>query len=115
MAAEGIGIKRENILRQMVEILEPWVSDARLLDGITEKTNLLADLGLDSIGILQVVLGAEKEFGINIEDQELDSDTFSVMGNLVNLVQRKIHEDNRPAYKQHCEPAAGNCDKMRRS
>lgn len=99
MNAKKVILARQEITEQMRGILEPWVSDVDLLDKITEETNLMADLSLDSIGILQVILGAEKVFGIAIEDQELDSDTFSMMGNLVSMIQEKMHEDNRPAYK----------------
>ena len=79
--------------------MEPWVSDTNLIDEIDEETNLIADLGLDSIGVLQVILGAEKEFGISIKDYELDSQVFSKMGNLVRIIEKKMYEDNWPAYK----------------
>lgn len=85
---------RTEIIERLREILEPWVSDVDLLDDITEGTNMIAELGLDSIGILQVVIGAEKMFGVSISDRELDSDTFTVMGNFVGLVQKKMNENN---------------------
>ena len=90
--AEKIG--RSEVIGQLREILEPWVSDVDLLDDLTERTNMIAELGLDSIGILQVVIGAEKTFGISISDRELDSDTFTMMGNFVGLVQKKIDENS---------------------
>jgi acyl carrier protein len=90
--AEKIG--RSEVIGQLREILEPWVSDVDLLDDLTERTNMIAELGLDSIGILQVVIGAEKTFGISISDRELDSDTFTMMGNFVGLVQKKIYENS---------------------
>jgi acyl carrier protein len=85
---------RTEIIGRLREILEPWVSDADLLDDLNEETNMIAELGLDSIGILQVVIGAEKTFGISINDRELDSDTFTIMGNFVALLQKKINENN---------------------
>ncbi len=78
----------------MRDILEPWVSDMESIDGIGEETNLVTDLGLDSIGILQVILGIEKEFGISIENHELDSGLLSRMSNLVSMIQEKLYEDN---------------------
>lgn len=78
----------------MRAILEPWVSNIDLVGEVDEETNLITDLGLDSIGILQVTLSVEKEFGISINNSELDSQTFSVMGNLVNIIQNKMHENN---------------------
>ena len=55
----------------------------------------MVNLGLDSIGILQLTLGIEKEFDISIKDYELDSEVFSRMSNFINIIEKKIHENNR--------------------
>jgi acyl carrier protein len=90
---------RHQIIGQLRDILEPWIPDVDLIDNIDEQTNLIADLGLDSVGILQVILGIEKEFGVSIKNYELDSRLLSAMGNLVNIIQEKLNEANRSAYK----------------
>ena len=87
-------IERSEIIERLSEILEPWVSDTDSIEKIGEHTNLITDLGLDSIGVLQVILGAEKEFGISIDEQELESETFSLMGNLVGIIESKLYENN---------------------
>jgi acyl carrier protein len=84
---------REQVIEQLRGIVEPWVS-IDLIDEINEKTNLIADLGVDSIGILQLILGIEREYGISIKNHELDSSLLSMMGNLVDLIQSKLNEDN---------------------
>jgi acyl carrier protein len=87
-------LDRIQIIEQLHEIVEPWISDSNLIDDINEKTNLIADLGIDSIGILQLILGIEREYGISIKNHELDSRLLSMMGNLVDLIQSKLNEDN---------------------
>ena len=87
-------IERSEIIERLSEILEPWVSDTDSIEKIGEHTNLITDLGLDSIGVLQVILGAEKEFGISIDEQELESETFSLMSNLVGIIESKLYENN---------------------
>lgn len=85
---------RNQIIEQLRAIVEPWVSDNDLIDHIKEETNLIADLGMDSIGVLQLILGIEREFGISIKNHELDSRLLSMLGNLVNMIQSKLNEDN---------------------
>jgi len=87
-------IEQAQIIEQMRNILEPWVSDTNLIDKINSQTNLITDLGLDSIGVLQLIFGIEKEFGISIENHELDSETFSTIGNLVTVIEKKLYENN---------------------
>jgi acyl carrier protein len=95
MKASRIGqISRSEIIEQLRGILEPWVSDLDLIDGIGEETSLITDLGLDSIGILQLILGLEQEFGVSIKSHELDSQLLSLISNLVNIIQEKLNEDN---------------------
>ncbi|MHC4388177.1 MAG: acyl carrier protein [Planctomycetota bacterium] len=88
---------RAEVVEQICDILEPWILNDSLMDGIGEETNLITDLGLDSVGVLNVVLGAEQRFGISIANEELNADVFSKMGNLVSMIQRKTYEANRPA------------------
>ncbi len=81
---------RAEILRKLGLILEPWLDDTDLAL-LNEQTNLLADLGLDSVAILQLVLGIEKEFNVTIKDHEMDSEMFSKMANLIDIIERKLN------------------------
>lgn len=82
------------IYKQIIEAIEPWVTEKSLLDKSNEDTNLISDLGLDSIGILQMSLEIEKVFGITIHNYELDSQLLSRIGNMVEMVWKKLNEDN---------------------
>ena len=90
METEKKQTDRTEILKTLATILEPWLDDIDDTDSLDEETNLLADLGLDSVAILQLVLGIEKEFGVTIKDSELDSDVFSKMKNLIDIIEDKL-------------------------
>ncbi len=81
---------RNEILKTLSAILEPWLDGIDDADSLNEDTNLLADLGLDSVAILQLVLGIENQFGITIKDSELDSDVFSKIKNLIDIIEGKL-------------------------
>lgn len=85
-------MNREDILRKLKVLFEPWHDDIDESDQINEEANLLTDLGLDSVAILQLVLGIEKEFNVTIKDNELDSDVFSKMANLIDIIESKLNE-----------------------
>lgn len=94
MKAQLMNLKRHEIIEKVRFLLEPWAANIDLIDEIEEQTNLIADLGLDSIAILQLILGAEREFNISIKEHELDSNVFSKMEHFINIVEKKIHENN---------------------
>lgn len=57
-------------------------------DKISMESKLEEDLEIDSLGIVEVVMAFEDEFGIEIDDEEL-SDVETV-GQAVNLLHSKI-------------------------
>jgi len=90
METEKKQTDRGEILKTLGTILEPWLDDIDDADLLNEQTNLLSDLGLDSVAILQLILGIEKDFGVTIKDSELDSDVFSKMKNLIDIIEGKL-------------------------
>lgn len=85
---------RIDILKKLVVLLEPWLDDIDESARINEQANLLTNMGLDSVAILQLILGIEDEFSIIIQDNELDSEMFSRMGNLIDIIESKVNENN---------------------
>lgn len=85
---------RAQIITQFKEILEPLIDDTYLDDLDNDRLHLVSDLGLDSIGILQVILEIEKTFGIVIANHELDMDVLTGLKSLVALVESKLHENH---------------------
>jgi acyl carrier protein len=53
----------ENILNQLFEMIKPSVKDGRQLE---EDTDLVADLGLDSLKVMTLVEEVEDQFDISI-------------------------------------------------
>lgn len=53
----------QETLTQLYEVLQPYTKEGQVL---TEDTELIADLGLDSMKVMQLVLEAEERFDISI-------------------------------------------------
>ena len=53
----------EEALAQLYEILKPYAKDGLVL---SEETELVADLGLDSMQVMQLLLETEERFDISI-------------------------------------------------
>jgi len=53
----------ENILEELYEILTPFVPQGQQL---TEETDMIADLGLDSLKVMKIVENVEDSFDISI-------------------------------------------------
>ena len=65
---------------------------------MNDDTDLVTDLGYDSVTTIAVISELENEFGIEFEVEELISDTISKYGSLCNVVLEKL-ESKGEIYK----------------
>lgn len=55
---------------------------------ITPKSNFTADLGCDSLDLVEMVMGVEKTFGISIPDS--DTQRFNTVGDVIDYLVDKL-------------------------
>ena len=55
------------------------------LEGVTEDTQLIADLGIDSLEVLELVNAAEEEYDITIPDEQLNN--IKTVGDLMAIIE----------------------------
>ena len=80
-----------------------WLDVARVLDevlslngrsaGFTRDTHLLGAIPeLDSMAVVSLITALEEQFGVAINDDEIDGETFATVGSLANFVSEKIEQ-----------------------
>ncbi|HYY44035.1 MAG TPA: acyl carrier protein [Actinomycetota bacterium] len=57
-------------------------------DGVTTESTLAGDLGLDSLDTVELTLGLEERFDIEIPDSDLEN--VETVGDAVELIEQKI-------------------------
>lgn len=55
---------------------------------VTPSSSLVADVGLDSLDILEVVMAVEEEFGIMIDD--LVSERFATVQDIIDAAETEV-------------------------
>lgn len=80
-----MGEKRGEVLEAMKERLAERGIEG---DDVKMESKLSDDLGLDSLDTVEVTLGLEEKFGIDIDDSELED--VETVGDAVNLIEKKI-------------------------
>lgn len=77
----------ESILREIYEILKPFVPQGQQL---TEETDMVADMGLDSLKVMKIVETVEDSFDISIPLNILPE--VRTVGDFVAQIQKIIGE-----------------------
>ena len=57
-------------------------------DQITENTDVVNDLGADSLDVVEMMMSVEDEFGLMIEDEEIAE--MRTVGDAVNYIENHI-------------------------
>lgn len=79
----------------MKEIIINIINDnLALKEEVKENTNL-SNLSLDSLSFINALVTIEEVFSITFNDEELNIDNFKNVSDLVNLVKRKVLENEK--------------------
>lgn len=79
---------RSDVFDKVVEIITPFAKDKDALANVSEDTDILQDLKVNSARLVDVILDFEDEFDIEVEDE--DADAVNTIGDAVNLIMAKV-------------------------
>ncbi len=87
-------MEREIISLRIKKVLKgsQFLALKEMIDSITDEMSLVADLSLDSIQILELIVGLEKEFGFSCMPDELNLELFNRFGDVVDFVENKVNK-----------------------
>lgn len=72
-------------------ILDQTLSLGPRAANLTPQTRLLGSIPeLDSMAVVNILTAVEERFGITIEDDEINAQTFASFGSLIEFVDSKI-------------------------
>ncbi len=80
-------MNKESILNKTKTFLGQYLKNV----DIAEDHDLFASSLFNSLFAMQLVLFVEKEFGLKVENQDLDYDNFKSLTAIVDFITRKTH------------------------
>ena len=81
-------MERSEIRDKIVEIIGTYAKDKDAVANVTDETNILEDLKVNSARLVDIILNFEDEFDIEVEDE--DADAVNTVGDAVALIQEKL-------------------------
>lgn len=80
------------------QIVGDVVGDDQLAVRLKEHSVLLGAIPeLDSMAVVNLVLGMEEKFGFHVDDDEVDAALFETVGSLREFAQSKLDQTQRTA------------------
>ncbi len=72
---------------KVLGIIKPFVKNQAALDGATDNTRIIEDLGVNSARLVDIILAFEDEFGIEVDDDSADK--VRTLGDAVQMILQK--------------------------
>ncbi len=79
---------KEQIIKELIEIIKPYVPEKELIDNIDESKELINDLHINSAHIVDIVLDVEEKYDIMIDDDAIGK--MNTVGESVSMILEKI-------------------------
>ena len=83
---------RATILAELKNVVAPYTENKAMLEGITEDTDLIKDLKINSANIVDIIIDAESKYNI-----EIDFDSAAKMHKVGSCIDVIISKMNQPA------------------
>lgn len=81
-------LTRNEIFDKLKEILVACDGgNQAITEGCTERSELKADFGLNSVNILYIVIAVEETFGIQFDDVGVNA--FATVGDVIDYIEAK--------------------------
>jgi len=68
-------MKNEDLIAKLKKIVMPYVQDEEAFDNLSESTEFIRDLKINSANLIDIILDVEDEFDIQIENEEMEQMT----------------------------------------
>jgi len=83
---------REEILEELKSMMREYMreEDRPLLDTMTEKTQFVTDLNMDSIDLVDIVIKAENRYGIEIKNETIGK--LNTVGACLDVIEQRLKE-----------------------
>jgi acyl carrier protein len=81
---------KEEIIERLKNIVKPFVNNREAFDNLTEDTDFITDLQINSANLVDIVLDVEDAFGIDIDNLAMEK-MISIKAT-IEIIETKLAE-----------------------
>jgi acyl carrier protein len=85
---------RADLLKELKSMMGEYMhdDDKPRLDNITDQTDFVKDLHMDSIDLVDIIIQVENKYGIEIKNEAIGK--LNTVGACLNTIQERLAEKN---------------------
>lgn len=78
---------KEQIIAKLTTIVKPYIQNEEAFKNLTEETDFMQDLEINSANLVDIVLDVEDEFAIEIDNDAMEK--MLTIKSVVDIIQEK--------------------------
>jgi len=83
-------MEKEEFIEKLKVIVKPYIQDDQAFEDLTEETDLVKDLKINSANLVDVILDVEDEFNVIIDNDSM-AEMLTVKA-AIAVIERKLAE-----------------------
>mgnify|MGYP003139933803 FL=1 len=82
-------MSKEQLIAKLKPIIEPYVQDEEAFKNLSEDTDFVKDLKINSANLVDIILDIEDEFDIRLENEDMEQ--MLNVKSAMRIVTSKLH------------------------
>tara|TARA_B110000977_G_scaffold154315_1_gene196132 strand:- start:2219 stop:2476 length:258 start_codon:yes stop_codon:yes gene_type:complete len=82
--------EKTRMIEDLKELVKPYIQDQEAFDNLTEDTDFISDLKINSANLIDVILDIEEKFDLEIDNESMDK-MLNVKA-AIEIIETKISE-----------------------
>lgn len=83
-------MNKPEIIEKLKVIVQPYIKNQEAFDNLTESTDFITDLQINSANLVDVILDIEEEFSIVIDNQSMER--MVDVKSAIEIIETKLAE-----------------------
>ena len=81
---------KDELITTLKKIVKPYVQDEQAFEHVTENTDFINDLKVNSANLVDIALDVEEEFDIVIDNEAMER--MLTVGSAIDIIEKKLAE-----------------------
>lgn len=86
-------MNNEELISELKTIIKPYVQDQKAFENISDSTDFVKDLKINSANLIDIILDVESKFNIVVDDESIEK--MLNVGAAVDLIKQKADRNGR--------------------
>jgi acyl carrier protein len=84
---------KEVTITKLKAIIKPYVNNVEAFENLTESTDFITDLNINSANLVDIILDVEEAFAITIDNQSMEK--MLTINATLEIIETKLAENDR--------------------